>query len=80
MSILSRPIPNRRSFPSDAYQRARMRRIEDLCDRTFDAIGFGYFLGVLRKDAPEAEAIKEAARTECQALLDVLERELASRR
>jgi glutathione S-transferase len=74
---LEEVYPQPATFPADAFQRARMRRIEDLCDRTFDAIGFGYFLGVLRKEAPEAEAIKQAARAECQALLGVLERELA---
>jgi glutathione S-transferase len=75
---LEEVYPQPAAFPADAFQRARMRRIEDLCDRTFDAIGFGYFLGVLRKEAPEAEAIKRAARTECQALLGVLEHELAA--
>jgi glutathione S-transferase len=73
---LEQVYPQPAVFPVDPYQRARMRRIEDLCDRTFDAVGFGYFLGVLRKDAPEAEPIKSAAREECRALLGVLEREL----
>ena len=73
---LEQVYPQPAVFPVDPYQRARMRRIEDVCDRTFDAIGFGYFLGVLRKDAPEAESIKSAAREECRALLGVLEREL----
>ena len=59
---LEEVYPQPATFPADAFQRAGMRRIEDLCDRTFDAIGFGYFLGVLRKEAPEAEAIKQAAR------------------
>src|SRR5271170_1325085 len=42
---LEQVYPQPAMFAADAYQRARMRRIEDLCDRTFDAIGFGYFLG-----------------------------------
>src|ERR1700675_4022561 len=29
-------------FPADAYQRSRMRAIEDLCDRAFDAVSYGY--------------------------------------
>ncbi|HEX4210290.1 MAG TPA: glutathione S-transferase family protein, partial [Candidatus Binataceae bacterium] len=73
---LEQVYPQPATFPDDPYQRARMRRIEDLCDRTFDAIGFGYFLGVLRQGEPEAEAIKQAARAECLALLGVFEREL----
>jgi glutathione S-transferase len=77
---LEQVYPNPPVFPADAYQRARMRRIEDLCDRTFDAVGFGYFLGVLRSEAPESEAIKEAARQECRALLGVLESELEAGR
>src|ERR1700722_11445211 len=48
---LEQVYPEPEISPADAYQRARMRRIEDLCDRTFDAVGFGYFLGVLRNDA-----------------------------
>jgi glutathione S-transferase len=75
---LEQAYPQPAIFPADAYQRTRMRRIEDLCDRTFDAIGFGYFLGVLRKEEREAEAIKNAAREECRVLLGVLERELVA--
>lgn len=73
---LEQVYPEPPVFPADPYQRARMRRIEDLCDRTFDGVGFGYFLGVLRQDAPEAAAIKEAATAECRTLLGVLEHEL----
>ena len=76
---LEQVYPEPAIFPADAYERARMRRIEDLCDRSFDAVGFGYYLGVLRKDEPEAEAIKHAAREECRALLGVLEQELEGR-
>jgi hypothetical protein len=50
-----------------------------LCDRTFDAIGFGYFFGMLRKDAPESAALSEAARQECRALMAKLDRELGDR-
>ncbi|MGA2410185.1 MAG: glutathione S-transferase family protein [Candidatus Binataceae bacterium] len=76
---LEEAYPEPAIFPADAYERARMRRIEDLCDRSFDAVGFGYYLGVLRKDEPEAEAIKHAAREECGALMGVLEHELNGR-
>jgi glutathione S-transferase len=66
-------------YPHDAFERSRMRSIEDLCDRTFDAVGFGYFLGMLRKDAPESTAIQDAARDECAALMTTLEHELSDR-
>lgn len=56
-----------------------MRSLEDLCDRTFDAIGFGYFLAVVRKDAPESAAMQEAARNEVRDLLGMLEHELDDR-
>jgi len=35
-----------------------MRTIEDLCDRTFDAVGFGFWLAVLREEAAESQAMK----------------------
>jgi glutathione S-transferase len=76
---LEQVYPTPALFPKDAYERARMRMIEDLCDRSFDAVGFGYYFGVLRKDAPESAAIGEAAKTECQALLEVLQHELGER-
>ena len=63
-------------FPAEPFQRARMRMIEDLCDRSFDAAGFCFWLGELRKDAPESPAIKRAAADELRQLLAVLEREL----
>jgi glutathione S-transferase len=66
-------------YPREAFERSRMRMIEDLCDRTFDAVGFGYFLGVLRKEAAESSAIQEAARNECRVLMGLLERELGDR-
>jgi glutathione S-transferase len=66
-------------YPKDAYQRARMSMIEDLCDRSFDAVGFGYWLGTLRDKAPESGAMKQAAADELRRLLAVLERELDER-
>jgi glutathione S-transferase len=77
--FLEQGYPDPAIFPKDAFERARMRMIEDLCDRTFDAIGFGYFFGVLRKDAPESTAMREAAKTECRALMEKLENELGGR-
>jgi glutathione S-transferase len=76
---LEQVYPSPAIFPKDAYERSRMRRIEDLCDRTFDAVGYGYYLGVLRKDAPEADAMRQAAVQECEKLLQVLEGELNDR-
>jgi glutathione S-transferase len=66
-------------FPPDPYQRARMRSIEDLCDRAFDAVTYGYWMSMLRKDAPEATAMTEAARAEFSQLLARLEAELGER-
>jgi glutathione S-transferase len=66
-------------YPKDPYERARMRMIEDLCDRSFDAVGFGYWLGELRKEAPESQAMERAAAEELRQLLAVLERELGER-
>ena len=68
--------PNPPLFPKDPYERARMRKIEDLCDRSFDAVGFGYWLAVLREDTPESKAMKQAAAEELQGLLQVLQGEL----
>jgi glutathione S-transferase len=77
---LEQVYPSPAIFPKDAYERSHMRRIEDLCDRTFDAVGYGYYLGVLRKDAPEADAMRQAAVAECEKLLQVLEGELNDRK
>ena len=66
-------------FPADAFERARMRAIDDLCDRTFDATVFGYFLGLVRSTAPESKAMQEAGRAEFKALLARLESELEGR-
>jgi glutathione S-transferase len=76
---LEQVYPTPLVYPKDAYERARMRSLEDLCDRTFDAIGFGYFLAVVRKDAPESAAMQEAARNEVRDLLGMLEHELDDR-
>jgi glutathione S-transferase len=76
---LEQVYPEPPVYPRDAYERARMRMIEDLCDRTFDAVGFGYFLAILRADAPEASAMQSAARAECRALMERFERELDGR-
>jgi glutathione S-transferase len=78
--FLEQVYPDPPVYPKDAWERARMRLIEDLCDRTFDAVGFGYFLGVLRKEAPESRAMQEAAKRECLALMENLERELDDRK
>jgi glutathione S-transferase len=66
-------------FPPDPYECARMRSIEDLCDRAFDAVTYGYWMSMLRKDAPEAIAMTEAARAEFSQLLARLEAELGER-
>jgi glutathione S-transferase len=66
-------------YPKDPYERARMRMIEDLCDRAFDATGFGMGLAVLRNEAPESSAMREAASKEFRTLLGVLDRELGER-
>ncbi len=66
-------------FPNDAYERAQMRALEDLCDRDFDATLYGYFFAQVRKDVPEADAMSRAAREEFGALLARLERELDGR-
>ncbi|MGH7949042.1 MAG: glutathione S-transferase family protein [Candidatus Binataceae bacterium] len=71
--------PNPPLFPKDAYQRARMRAIEDLCDRAFDAITYGYWLAVVRAEAPESDAMKRAARDEFAAVLARLESEIGER-
>jgi glutathione S-transferase len=66
-------------YPKDPYERARMRAIEDLCDRSFDATGFGFWMGMLRNEEPEAAAMKQAAGEEFRDLLAVLEQELGGR-
>ncbi len=66
-------------FPKDSYERARMRLLEDLCDRDFDATLYGYFFAQARNDVPEAETMTRAARDEFAALLARLESELDGR-
>ncbi len=72
-------FPNPPLRPADAYERARMRQIEDLCDRAFDSVSYGYWIGQARKDEPEGAAMTLAARAEFAALLKKLERELGER-
>jgi glutathione S-transferase len=62
-------------FPRHPYERARMRKLDDLCDRSFDAVTFGYFFGELRANPP----MKDAAVAEFRALFEILERELNGR-
>jgi glutathione S-transferase len=69
-------FPHPPLFPEDAIERARMRALEDLCDRAFDAVSYGYWLAAARSDAAESEAMKSAARDEFRVLLARLEREL----
>ncbi len=65
--------------PADPYERARMRQIEDLCDRAFDAVSYGYWIAAARKDVPEAGAMTAAARAEFTLLLEKLDRQLDGR-
>jgi len=76
---LEQVYPTPALYPKDAYDRARMRMIEDLCDRSFDALGFGYYFSILRREAPESAAMQQAAKDECRALLENLECELGTR-
>ena len=71
------PQPSLR--PGDPYQRARMRQIEDLCDRALDAVTYAFWIAEARKTAPEAEKMQAAARAEFTALLNKLEGELGDR-
>lgn len=71
--------PNPPLFPPDPYGRARMRSIEDLCDRAMDGVSYGYWFGELHKEQPEGAAMKQQAATEFRALLNKLERELGGR-
>ena len=66
-------------YPKDPYERARMRTVEDLCDRSFDATGFGFWMSMLRNDAPEAPLMRQAAAEEFRQLLAALDRELDHR-
>jgi len=72
-------FPNPPLRPADPFERARMRQIEELCDRAFDSVSNGYWLAQARKGAPEAEAMTQAARAEFTQLLRTLDRELGER-
>jgi glutathione S-transferase len=72
-------FPSPPLFPADPYRRARMRAIDDLCDRAFDAVSYGYWMSMLRKDEPESPAMAQAARAEFAQLLARLEAELGDR-
>jgi glutathione S-transferase len=49
---LEETYPNPPMFPGDKYERARMRMIEDLCDRAFDAVSYGFWIAAARRNAP----------------------------
>src|SRR5262249_51332219 len=66
-------------YPTEPYERARMRTIEDLCDRSFDAVGCGFGLAVVGAQERESQAMKHAATEELGGPLPVLERELGER-
>lgn len=70
---LEEAFPRPALFPEDRYERSQMRMIEDLCDRAFDAVSYGFWIAALRKDVPEAEAMTRAAREEFSDLLARLE-------
>jgi len=76
---LEEAFPNPPLFPADKYERARMRMIEDLCDRAFDAVSYGFWMAAARTDAPESAAMTAASRDEFSQLLARLEGELAER-
>jgi glutathione S-transferase len=65
--------------PHDPYERSRMRRLEDLCDRSFDAVNYSYWLATARTEEPESEAMRKAAGAEFLSLLRILDRELGGR-
>src|SRR6267378_4313232 len=76
---LEEAFPTAPLFPADPYERARMRTIEDLCDRAFDAVSYGFWIATARKDAPESSAMIDAARDEFSQLLARLEQEVGDR-
>jgi glutathione S-transferase len=71
--------PSPALFPKDPYERARMRALDDLCDRSFDSALYGFFFATVRKDVPESDAMARAARDEFAGLVARLERELDGR-
>jgi len=76
---LEEAFPTPPLFPAHPYERAGMRMIEDLCDRAFDAVSYGFWLATARKNAPESAAMIDAARGEFSQLLARLEHELGHR-
>src|SRR6266446_9819486 len=76
---LEEAFPTAPLFPADPYERARMRTIEDLCDRAFDAVSYGFWIATARKNAPESATMIDAARDEFSQLLARLEHELGDR-
>jgi glutathione S-transferase len=76
---LEESFPTPPLFPAHPYERARMRMIEDLCDRAFDAVSYGFWIATARKDAAESAAMMAAARDEFSHLLARLEAELGDR-
>src|SRR5260370_29651103 len=76
---LEEAFPTPSIFPANPYERARMRMIEDLCDRAFDAVSYGYWIATARKDAAESVAMIDASRDEFSHLLARLGDELCGR-
>ena len=76
---LEEAFPTPPLYPPHPYERARMRMIEDLCDRAFDAVSYGFWIATARSGAPESAAMITAARGEFSQLLARLEQELGGR-
>ena len=76
---LEETFPTAPLFPAHPYERARMRTIEDLCDRAFDAVSYGFWIATARKTAPESAAMIDTARDEFSQLLARLEHQLGPR-
>ena len=62
-------FPTPALFPAVPFERARMRTIEDLCDRALDAVSCGFWIATARKTVPEANEMLDAARGEFAQLL-----------
>src|SRR4029077_13388410 len=76
---LEETFPTAPLFPAHPYERARMRTIEDLCDRAFDAVSYDFWIATARKTAPESAAMIDTARDEFSQLLARLEHQLGPR-
>jgi glutathione S-transferase len=76
--FIEETYPSPALYPTDPFERARMRMIEDLCDTSFDATAFGFWIAMLRDDAPEALRMRQSAGEEFRGLLGHLEQELGS--